>query len=161
MYLQPLITFALNTGCRKEEILSLLWENVDLVHGRITLLETKIHEKRIIPINSTLSSTLKGLVRNSNSQFVFCKGSGERFNDIRKTFCKTCLRAGIKHFNFHDLRHTYASHLVMAGVDLTTVSRLMGHKNLTMTLRYSHLAPDHLDAAVNKLADRFQSQLHN
>ncbi|MCL5238217.1 MAG: site-specific integrase [Nitrospirae bacterium] len=58
---------------------------------------------------------------------------------------------GIADFRFHDLRHTFASHLVMAGVDLTTVSKLMGHKSLTMTLRYSHLSPAHLAEGVKKL----------
>jgi len=58
-----------------------------------------------------------------------------------------------KDFHFHDLRHTFASHLVMAGVDITTVSRLLGHKSLTMTLRYSHLAPSHMAKAVNVLDD--------
>ena len=54
-------------------------------------------------------------------------------------------------FHFHDLRHTFASHLIMSGVDITTVSRLLGHKSLKMTLRYSHLAPAHLKNAVNIL----------
>ena len=58
---------------------------------------------------------------------------------------------GINDFHFHDLRHTFASHLVMAGVDITTVSRLLGHKSLTMTLRYSHLAPSHMQKAVDIL----------
>lgn len=58
---------------------------------------------------------------------------------------------GINDFHFHDMRHTFASHLVMAGVDITTVSRLLGHKSLTMTLRYSHLAPAHMQKAVNIL----------
>jgi integrase len=62
-----------------------------------------------------------------------------------------CRRAGIKDFHFHDLRHTFASHLVMAGVDITTVSKLLGHKSLTMTLRYAHLAPSHLAEGVKKL----------
>jgi integrase len=58
---------------------------------------------------------------------------------------------GIDDFHFHDLRHTFASHLVMAGVDITTVSKLLGHKSLTMTLRYSHLAPSHMVKAVDIL----------
>jgi len=60
-------------------------------------------------------------------------------------------RKGIKDFRFHDLRHTFASHLVMAGVDITTVKELLGHKSMAMTLRYSHLAPEHSLRAVKVL----------
>jgi integrase len=63
----------------------------------------------------------------------------------------TIVQKGIKDFHFHDLRHTFASHLVMAGVDITTVSRLLGHKSLTMTLRYAHLAPSHMVKAADIL----------
>lgn len=159
-HLKPIIIFALNTGCRKEEILSLKWEQVDLKHGFINLLRTKNGEGRKIPINETLRETLQGLVRRLDTPWVFYevvidkntnKEVAKRFADVKRSFTTACKKAGIGEFVFHSLRHTFASHLVMAGVDLTTVSRLMGHKSLTMTLRYSHLAPNHLTAAVNAL----------
>lgn len=68
---------------------------------------------------------------------------GNRFQDVKEGFKAACRRAGIKDFHFHNLRHTFASHLVMAGVDLTTVNELLDHKTLTMTLRYAHLSPTH------------------
>jgi len=66
-------------------------------------------------------------------------------------------RAKIKDFKFHDLRHTFASHLVIAGVDITTIKELLGHKTLTMTLRYAHLAPSHKVKTVNILNDSLTS----
>ncbi len=82
---------------------------------------------------------------------VFRPGACKPYKSITKSFKAACRRVGIADFRFHDLRHTFASHLVMAGVDLTTVSKLMGHKSLTMTLRYSHLSPAHLAEGVKKL----------
>lgn len=77
--------------------------------------------------------------------------TGKAHQDIKKSFATALRRAGIKDFRLHDPRHTFASHLVMAGVHITTVSRLLGHKSLTMTLRYAHLAPAHMTKAVNIL----------
>jgi len=186
VHLRPIVLTALNTGMRKEEILSLEWEkNVDLKHGFILLDITKNGERREIPINNTLRETLQGLVRHIKSPYVFTDVEGSRFKSVKRSFatalrgaeldkCQSChherqkgeekdpghclecgakmeRRKGIRDFRFHDLRHTFASHLVMAGVDITTVKELLGHKTLTMTLRYAHLAPAHKARAVEIL----------
>ncbi len=151
-HLRPIIIFALNTGCRKEEILSLKWEQVDMVHKIINLIETKNGEGRQIPISELLMETLQSLQKKKGCPFVFnAHKTTDRLGDIKTSFATACRKGNILNFRFHDLRHTFASHLVMAGVDITTVSKLLGHKTLTMTLRYAHLAPNHLAKAVNVL----------
>lgn len=153
-YLRPIVITALNTGMRKSEILNLKWEQVDLKHGFILLdNDTKNGERREIPINDALRATLQGIVRRLDSIYVFCNpATGKPYTkDLKRSFQTACRRAAIRDFRFHDQRHTFASHLVMAGVDITTVSKLLGHKSLTMTLRYSHLAPAHLKQAVQSL----------
>jgi integrase len=153
-HLRPIVITALNTGMRKEEILSLQWEkHIDLKHGFILLDVTKNGERREIPINRTSLDTLKELVRHINSPYVFVDANGNRYRDVRRSFKSALRKAGIKDFRFHDLRHCFASHLVMAGVDLTTVKELLGHKTLTMTLRYAHLAPSHKVAALAMLEE--------
>ena len=149
---KAIVITALNTGMRKGEILNLKWDNVDLRHGFILLDITKNGERREIPINETLRHTLQGITRRLDIPYVFYdNATGKPYGDVKRSFATACRRAGIKDFHFHDLRHTFASHLVMAGVDITTVSRLLGHNSLTMTLRYSHLAPSHMVKAVDVL----------
>jgi integrase len=157
-HLKPIVITALHTGCRKSEILNLKWDNVDLRHNRILLHETKNGERREVPINETLRITLQDITRRLDIPYVFYDSvTGKPYGDVKRSFNTACRRSGIKDFHFHDLRHTFASHLVMAGVDITTVSRLLGHKTLTMTLRYSHLSKGHLDNAVNALDNALQS----
>ncbi len=151
-HLKPILITALNTGMRKSEILNLKWDNVDLKHGFILLDRTKNGDRREIPINETLKINLESLPRHINSDYVFCEQKkGNRYGNIKRSFATVCTRAKLLDFHFHDMRHTFASHLVMAGVDITTVSRLLGHKDIKMTLRYSHLAPAHMRNAVDKL----------
>ena len=137
---------------RKSEILGLKWDLVDLKHGFILLNVTKNGERREIPINSTLNDALLELMRRIDVPYVFYdKTTGAPYKDIKNSFASACKIAGIRDFRFHDLRHTFASHLVMAGIDLVTVKELLGHKTLTMTLRYAHLAPGHKINAVDTL----------
>ena len=151
-HLKPIVITAVNTGCRKGEILSLTWEQIDLKHGFIHLERTKNGERRDIPINDSLRATLQGITRRIDVPHVFYSAAnGKPFGDVKKAFHSALRRAKIQNFHFHDLRHTFASHLVMAGVDITTVSRLLGHKSLTMTLRYAHLSPQHGKDAVQRI----------
>ena len=83
--------------------------------------------------------------------YVFCKAKGEPFKDVNSSFATALKKSGIPHFRYHDLRHTFASWLVMKGVDIRTVQELLGHKDLRMTMRYAHLAPDHMKRAVEIL----------
>lgn len=147
--LKPVIVIALHTGMRRGEILNLKWTDIDMKHRFILLRDdsTKTSEKREIPISDTLFDTIRSLPRRLDSDYIFNNIS----KDFRKRFASALKRAKISNFRFHDLRHTFASHLVMAGVDITTVSKLLGHKSLTMTLRYAHLAPSHLVEGVKKL----------
>lgn len=160
-HIAPIVVMAVNTGMRKGEILSLKWENVDLKHGFILLSRTKNGERREIPINQKLRDTLATVQRRLDVPYVFYDHlTGLPYSDIKNAFTGACRRAGIKDFRFHDLRHTFASHLVMAGVDLTTVSRLLGHRDMTMTLRYSHLSPLHMAKAVDILDNAINNTNH-
>ena len=117
---------------------------------------TKNGERREIPINQTLRQALQGIVRRLNSPYVFVDGEGQRYLDIKRSFHSALRKAGIKDFTFHDLRHTFASQLVMKGVDIATIKELLGHKTLTMTLRYAHLSPSHKVSAVELLDGNVQ-----
>jgi integrase len=151
-HLRPIVITALHTGMRRGEILGLKWENVDLKHGFILLDKTKNGTRREIPVDGTLRATLTALPRRLDLPYVFFNpDTGLPYGDIKTGFNRACRKAGIKDFHFHDLRHTFASHLVMAGQDITTVKELLGHKSLTMTLRYAHLAPAHAVKAVELL----------
>ncbi len=159
-HLKPIVITALNTGMRKGEVLRLKWEQVDLKHGFILLDVTKNGERREIPINNTLKQTLKGLARRLDISYVFADPkTGKPYQGIKRSFHSALKKAGISDFRFHDLRHTFASHLVMAGVDITTVRELLGHKTLTMTLRYAHLAPAHKVKAVDILDNALNNKV--
>jgi len=155
-HLKPIVIVALNTGMRKEEILSLRWKDVDFRSRTISILDTKNGESSEIPMNDSVYRTLLAVRKNADSPWVFSKKNGERYGNVRKAFEGARKRAGIVDFRFHDLRHTFASYLVMAGVDLRTVQELLGHKSFEMTLRYAHLSPEHKKRAADILGNKMQ-----
>lgn len=148
---RPIVLTALHTGMRKGELLSLTWDLVDMTHGFIRLKQTKNGKARALPFNETLWSLFSGLRTRPDVPWVFHDAAGRRHNDTRYPFEEACEGAGLTDFHFHDLRHTFASWLMMRGVPLATVSNLLGHASPTMTLRYAHLSPKHLTSAVRVL----------
>jgi len=154
---KPIVVVALNTGMRRGEILGLKWKDLDFRRNLIYLYNTKNGEKREVPMNEQVKTALIRVGKHPESPYVFCKANAEPCKDIRKSFFTALKKAGIIGFRFHDMRHTFASHLVMSGIDLNTVRDLLGHKSLEMTLRYAHLSPNHKQRAVNVLGRRMDT----
>ncbi len=157
-HLRPIVIVALHTGMRKGEILGLRWRDIDIKRGIIHLLDTKNGEKRDVPMNEITQKTIISVFKHLDTQYIFCNNEGHSYGDIKKSFLTAIKKSDIVDFHFHDLRHTFASQLVMSGVDLNTVRELLGHKSLEMTLRYSHLSPDHKKRAVDILNHRIGSE---
>jgi integrase len=157
-----ILTVALKTGLRIGELLALKWEDVDLKVGRLVVRRTlwtnvegtpKGGKRREVPLSHQTVAMLKAH-RHLMGPYVFCNEDGKRFthNALQRLVPQTCRRAGLaKWVSWHDLRHTFASHLVMKGRSLLEVQQLLGHSTIGMTMRYAHLSPDVKRAAVEAL----------
>jgi len=153
-HLRPIVETALNTGMRKGEILSLKWSQIR--DGWIYLEETKSGKGRPVPLNDAQISVFGELRARQQlrSPFVFCDDKGRPFGNVQKSFDSALKRAGIYDFHFHDLRHTCASWMVMAGADLVAVQKQLGHSSIKTTMRYAHLAPGHMKKSINLISTR-------
>jgi len=151
---------AVNTGMRrKEQYLRIDWNCVDLLRRDLYIPPSKNGKSRHIPLNDEALAAFKDLHQRTGGKGpIFVGNHGERLLGPRHWFEDAIEKAGIKNFTWHDLRHTFASRLVMAGVDLRTVADLMGHANIQMTMRYAHLAPAHTRAAVERLSSYNKGQ---
>ncbi|MBM4307580.1 MAG: site-specific integrase, partial [Deltaproteobacteria bacterium] len=108
-------------------------------------------EIRKIPMNKKLTGTLEGAKKESKGEYVFSE-NGKPYGDVKSGWWTALEKAKIEGFTFHGLRHTFGSRLGMAGVDLRTIQELMGHKDIKMTMRYSHPTPEHKRKAVEMLS---------
>lgn len=151
-FLEVIVLLALNTGMRKGELLSLEWSHVNFENKILTVdfQNAKSGNTRHLPLNTQAFNTLKEWQHKTDEiGFVFKDKNGLPLKDFPYLWGELLDKAQITNFRFHDLRHHFASKLVMASVDLNTVRELLGHSDLKMTLRYAHLAPEHKAAAVN------------
>lgn len=151
VHLYPIVVVALNTGMRKGEIINLRWRDIDLANKFIHVETSKSGKRRDVPMNKFLTETVRFDIKKPGSEYVFCNDKGKPFIHVDRSFKTALKRAGIRDFRFHDLRHTFASYLVMAGVSIYTVSKLLGHSSVRVTERYAHLSPKETVAAVDLL----------
>lgn len=156
-----MIVLAVNTGLRLGELLALRWDAVDLKAGRLHVREAaargivgtpKSGRSREVPLNDTAIAALRGW-QHLRGPMVFCTDAGRMLtkNEAKAPLRRAQRRAGIVALGWHDLRHTFASHLVMRGVAIKAVQELLGHATIEMTMRYAHLAPTVTRDAVRTL----------
>ncbi|MCP5426761.1 MAG: site-specific integrase [Chromatiaceae bacterium] len=156
-HITPMVLLSLNTGMRRGEVFNLKWSDIDfkneslVIHGH----STKSGTTRHVPLNSEALDTLKAWQgqQELGHCLVFPSRAGGPLDNVKKGWEALLVNAGITQFRWHDMRHHFASKLVMAGVDLNTVRELLGHSDFKLTLRYAHLAPEHKAAAVAKLVE--------
>jgi integrase len=171
-WLKEIVLFALNTGMRQNEILSLKWSEVDLFRKTVSVMKSKNYEKRVVPLNEVALTLLsqKAKVR-AMSGFVFPDPkTGEKIvpENIMWRFYAAQEKAGIPHVRFHDLRHTFSTRLIQNGIDLYKVSKLLGHKDIRTTQRYAHHYSESLrdgvevlDVFYSKRNGKTQDTFHN
>jgi integrase len=150
----PLVLLALNTGLRRGELLGLTWENVDLGREQLAIAAStsKSQRTRHLPLNAEALDVLtRWKKQGTGTGHVFRGLDGERMGHVNRSWGSLVEAAGLSNFRFHDLRHTFASKLVLNQVDLYTVQQLLGHSDSKLTQRYAHLSPGHLADAVAKL----------
>lgn len=156
------IKLLLFTGCRRNEILSMKWDQVRFDEGRIFLPTTKNGRSRSVLLNVKARDILEGLrarmdddTRTRNSAFVFPSRAGTRkgyIYDLRKPFGAACAIAGIEGLRIHDLRHSFATIAIMGGASLYDVQKLLGHSDISMTQRYAHMVDESLQRATDNAA---------
>ncbi len=156
--LYPYVLVLLQTAMRPSEAAGLRWSQIDFDRRYLILYVTK-NEPRTVPLTKTVITVLKKIKKpNSDNEFVFLKGEGKSphaqnipSSRFRPSFDKARERANLPKLHMHDLRHTAASHMLMAGTDIRTLAAILGHSTLQMVLRYTHLLDEHKLKAVERI----------
>jgi integrase len=155
-WLREIILFAVNTGLRQSEILDLKWPRVDLSRKTITILEEQKNKGRdTLPLSEGALRVLQGReeTHSAETDYVFHTQNATRISsrNLLRGFYSAKKKAKIENLRFHDLRHTFATRLAQAGVDLYTIQKLGRWKSISMVTRYAHHCPESLRTGVEAL----------
>jgi integrase len=148
------LELALHTGLRRSEQYCARWSEVDFERRVLTVPFDKPGRTSHVPLNDCALHALTDLCRRAVNSGLVCGG----LRSPRSWFERALAAARIRDFHRHDLRHTFASRLVMSGADLRTVAELLRDSSLAMVMRYAHLAPDHRLAAVERMENVFNRE---
>lgn len=156
-YVFAVFYLLLLTGCRLSEIQKLKWAYVTRTH--LELPDSKTGRRRI-PLPREAHNLLQSLDRREGNPYVILGDHQHgHYNDLQKPWRKIRAKAGLEDVRLHDLRHTYASVAVMNGIDPFMLKEILGHKNLSTTLRYAHLSDDAVQKAAGQIANRLAATL--
>jgi integrase len=148
----PAFLISIHTGMRASEQFGLKWDQVSLTRRTVSLYTTKGKKTRHIPLNSVALKAFQRLKKGPRASGpVHLNTDGAPLRGSRDWFEPAVNLAQIENYTWHCNRHTFASRLVMAGVDIRTVAALMGHATIQMTMRYAHLSPEREQLAVDRL----------
>lgn len=158
-YLYPAVLLALATGMRRGELFRLRW--ADVTNGVIYVEQTKNKQRRGLPLTSAAQEALmllkeRSMIHNISGRIFPDGGPRCGYYRLERPWRRAMKKAGIRDFKWHDLRHTCASYLAMAGVDLRTIGEILGHRTIQMTMRYSHLSREHLREAAESISGRLK-----
>ena len=148
--LEPAVLLALCTGMRQGEIIGLRWPDVDLRRGRLVLDDTKNGDRRGVPLAGPALEVLKELARHRrlDTDLVL-----PETGSLRHAWARAVKKSKLQDFRFHDLRHTAASYLAMAGCTPSEIAAVLGHKTLAMVKRYAHLHDAHVASVVSRMVE--------
>ena len=153
------IRLLLLTGCRKGEILNLLWDRVDLEANELRLPDAKTGP-RTISLSPEAAGVLAAVPRVDGNPFVIPgKIKGKAMRNLNNPWEIVCERAGLEDVRIHDARHSYASQALALGESLPMIGRLLGHTQVQTTARYAHLARDTVKASATRIGDSIDGDL--
>lgn len=152
-HLYLLVLMAITTGARLGELLRLRWKDIQFPERRGYVPHTKNGEPRVLPLVPNVTKILQKLTRPLDGDvLIFCSASDPKNPfEFRKHWNKAIQSSGIENFRFHDLRHTCASYLAQNGATLIQIADVLGHKQLEVTKRYSHLCADHKQTLIDRV----------
>ena len=152
-YAAAAIRLLMLTGCRRNEIVELRWEDVDLEAGELRLADGKTGA-RLVPLSAPAVTVLSVLPRVEDSPWVIPGGKpGRHLADLQPPWERVRERAGLEEVRTHDLRHSFASRALALGESLPMIGKLLGHTQVQTTARYAHLARDSVKASASRIAD--------